>query len=183
MIAKLKRLPRYDWPLHFSLLLTNWLPDNTIFLWLRGALASRFLGTCGRDLRLGRNLTFYNPSKIHLGDNIYIAYGCWFMAGDTISVDDGAIFGPYCVIVSSNHSRLGNSFRYGSPQIAPIVIGAGTWLASHVVVTAGSHIGSGTLVAASAVVVGNLPDSVLAAGQAAATRPGTLRLTPNTAAL
>lgn len=149
---KLFRLLRYDLPLHFVVLLTNWLPDNVPFLRLRGFLAHFFLGSCGRDLRLGRNISFYNPSKIHFGEHIYVAYGCWFMAGEEIRVEDEVIFGPYCVIVSSNHGFTGNSFRYGQPLLAPIRVERGSWIGGHVTLTAGAEIGAGCLVAANTVV-------------------------------
>src|SRR5215469_4640763 len=159
---KSNRLLRYDWPLHLVLLLTNWLPDNVIFLRLRGALASPFFGACGKNLRLGRNLTFYNPSQMRLGSNIYIAYGCWFMSGGQIEIGDEVLFGPYCVVVASNHTRKDGSFRYGPTQDAPICIERGAWIAAQVAITAGSVVGHGTLVAAHAVVTGTLPPDVMA---------------------
>jgi acetyltransferase-like isoleucine patch superfamily enzyme len=160
----LTRLIRHDWPLHFVLLLTNWLPDNVVFLRLRGALARPFLGHCGPNLRLGRNVTFYNPSQIDLGKDIYIAYGCWFMAGEKISVGDEVLFGPYCVVASSNHSRKGWSFRYGPAIKKPIEIAGGSWLAAHVTVTAGASIGKGCLIAANSVVTGKIDEYQLAGG-------------------
>lgn len=164
MMNKLRRLIRYDWPAHFVLLLTNWLPDNTVFLQLRGFMISPFLGACGRNLRLGRNITFYNPSRVRFGSNVYVAFGCWFMAGEDIQIEDEVLFGPYCVIASSTHSRTDGSFRYGSPMQVAIHIGRGSWLGAHVVVTGGSRIGAGTLVGAGAVVTGDLEDNVLAVG-------------------
>ena len=165
MKSKLVRLLRYDWPLHFVLLLTNWLPDNVVFLRLRGLLASFFLGSCGNNLRLGRNITFYNPSRIHIGENVYIAFGCWFMAGEEISIGNEVLFGPYCVVVSSNHRRAENgSFRYGIPDKRPIYIGDGSWMAAMVTITAGSMIGKGSLVAAGSVVSGTVPSDVMAGG-------------------
>lgn len=164
---KLKRLLLHDWPVHFLLLITNWLPDNVFVLRLRGALVSPFLGSCKGNLRLGRNITFYNPSQIYLGKDVYIAYGSWFMAGERITVGDEVLFGPYCVVVSSNHTKEDGSFRYGTPKQRPILIGDGCWLAAHVVVAAGTTIGHGTLVAANAAVTESLPAHVLAAGQPA----------------
>lgn len=161
---KISRLLRYDWPLHFVLFFTNWLPDNVIFLRLRGWLASHFLGACGNDLRIGRNVTFYNPSQVHFGKNIYIAYGCWFNAGAEIKLEDEVQVGPYCVIVSSDHTISGYSFRYSEPSRLPIHIGVGSWLGSHVVVTSGSRIGEGSAIAAGAIVVENIPDFCLAGG-------------------
>lgn len=160
-----KTLLRYDLPLHFVLLLTNWLPDNVVFLRLRGALARLFLGKCGKDLRLGRNITFYNPSKIEFGDHVYAAYGCIFLAGEEIISLGGEVFlGPYCVFASDNHTRKNGSFRYGSTQSAPIHVGSGSWLGARVTVTAGSVIGQGALVGAGSVVTSKIPDNVLAGG-------------------
>ena len=163
-MAKLFRLLRYDWPLHFLLFLTNWLPDNVIFLRFRGFLVRPFLGKCGKNLRLGRNITFYNPSKIQIGRDVYIAYGCWFMAGEEITIGDEILFGPYCVVVSSNHQREGHSFRFGEYLQAPISIGPGTWVAAHVTITAGTSIGKSSLVAAGAVVNGTYKDEIMLGG-------------------
>ncbi|MFZ5447035.1 MAG: acyltransferase [Thermodesulfobacteriota bacterium] len=163
-MGKIARLVRHDWPLHFVLLFTNWLPDNIVFLRLRGWLARPFFRSCGADLRLGRNVTFYNSSKIDLGQNIYIAYGCWISAGEEICIEDEVIFGPYCIISSTNHSRARRSFRYGPPKQEAIRIGKGSWIASHVIITAGSEIGPGSLIAAGAVVNGKIAADSLAGG-------------------
>lgn len=146
------RLLRYDLPLHFVLRLTNWLPDNVRFIRLRGRLARPFFKSCGRRLGLGRNITFYNPSQIEIGDDVYIAYGCWFNGSGGISIKDEVLFGPYAVIVTSNHTLLNESYRFGEPIKAPILIGKGAWIAAHVTILAGTEIGKGALVAANSVV-------------------------------
>ncbi len=163
-MAKLFRLLRYDWPLHVVLVLTNWLPDNTVFLRFRGFLVQPFFGKCGDNFRLGRNITFYNPSQIFIGKDVYFASGCWVMAGDKIKIEDEVMFGPFCVVVSSKHQRKGQSFRYGMPLHKPIFIDSGTWVAAHVIISAGSNIGKGCLVAAGAVVNGNFPDGSMVGG-------------------
>lgn len=163
-MSKLYRLLRYDWPLHFVLLLTNWLPDNVAFLRLRGALARLFLGGCGRDLRLGRGITFYNPANIRIGHNVYIAHGNWFSAGAEIVIGDEVIFGPGSVVTSSNHTLLNGSFRYGPPAKSPISIGRGSWIAAHCTITAGTRIGSSCLIAANSVAQGEVPDGTMLGG-------------------
>ena len=100
------RLLRYDWPMHFVLLFTNWLPDNVFFLRLRGRMCSPFFCSCGRSINIGRNVTFHNPSLIHLGNMVHISYGCIFMATDQIMIEDEVMFGPYCALVSGNHTRM-----------------------------------------------------------------------------
>ncbi len=163
-MRKIKRLLRYDWPLHFVLLFTNWLPDNIPFLRLRGFLANTFFKKCGKNLRLGRNLVFYNPSEISIGSDVYIGYGSWFSAGDTITIEDQVTLGPYCVIASSNHQRMGKTYFASGSINLPVCIRNGCWFGSHCVVTAGCEIGSGSLIAAGAVVTDSFPQNVMLGG-------------------
>lgn len=162
---KLHRLLRYDLPLHFVLALTNLLPDNTPFLMLRGRLVGLFLGSCGDDLQLGRNVVFYNPSQIHLGKHVYLAYGCVLLAIDEISLGDEVMLGPYVVISSGNHQRLAGSYRFGEAETLPIEIGAGTWVGAQVTVMPGASIGHGSLIASNAAVTrGVYPPNAFIAG-------------------
>lgn len=152
-MSNLWRLIRYDWALHFVLLITNWLPDNVIFLRLRGLLARLFVGSCGKDFRLGRNITIYNSSLFNAGDNVYLAYGCWVLAGEKIHLGNQVMFGPYVVVSAGNHTRLNGSFRYGEQEKLPVSIGSGSWIGAHTTILGGVSIGSGSLVASGATVI------------------------------
>jgi acetyltransferase-like isoleucine patch superfamily enzyme len=166
MLKKITRNLRYDWPMHFILLFTNWLPDNVVFLKLRGFLAKPFFGKCGNDLRLGRNLTFYNCKNIHIGDNVYIAKSNWFSAGGLIIIKNEVMFGPMCAISSGSHSLESNnlSFRYGKPINETIIINNGVWISANCSIISGVEIGSGALIGANAVVNTNVPSGVLYGG-------------------
>ena len=155
---------RYDLPLHLILLMTNWLPDFVVCIRLRGRLAKPFLKGCGKGFGLGRGVTFYNPSKIVIGDNVYIAKGCWFSAEDDIVIEDEVLFAPYVCIASANHTRLNGSFRFGEPDKGPVVIRKGSWLGAHAVVTKGSILGKGTVLAANSVLIGDSDPQSLYAG-------------------
>jgi acetyltransferase-like isoleucine patch superfamily enzyme len=109
-------------------------------------------------------VVLYNASRISFGEDVYIAYGCWFSAGDQIVVGNDVLFGPYCVIVSAEHRRENASFRHGVLNTAPIKIGDGCWLAAHVTVTAGITIGNGCLVAAGAVVTSDVEPGFVVGG-------------------
>jgi len=163
-VRKGTRLLRHEWPLWASLLLTSWLPDNVLVYRLRGALAHRFFGSCGRDLRICRGLCLDNPAKIHLGSSVYVAHGCCFLANAEIWIEDEVMLAPYCVIATGDHSRVNGSFRHGAVRAAPIRVGKGSWLGAHVTLTAGVTVGAGAAVAAGAVVTRDLPPNVLAAG-------------------
>ncbi|MGQ9517896.1 MAG: acyltransferase, partial [Anaerolineae bacterium] len=164
-MKKFLRNLRYDWPLHFVLCLANWLPDNVLCLRIRGWLARSFLGKCGKNFRLGRNVTFYNPQYISLGNDVYIAQGCVFLATERIRLDDEVMFGPYVVCAAGNHLQRNGSFRFGGSERMPISIGRGTWVAAHVTILAGATIGNGCLVAANAAVpAGTYPNYALIGG-------------------
>jgi len=100
---KLYRLLRYDIPMHFILLLTNWLPDNVIFIRLRGSLARPFFNHCGKRLGIGRNVVFYNPSNISIGNDVYIAYGNWFSSSFGVIIDAPRAETDSFLVTSSNN--------------------------------------------------------------------------------
>ena len=155
---------RYDWPVHFIRLMTNWLPDNVVFLRLRGVLLKPFFKQCGKDLRIGRNTFFYRPSLISFGDHVYLAYGCSLMADEQINIGNDVMFAPFSVVVTGNHTSKNGSFRYGPAQTAPVEIGRGCWVGVHAVITPGVSIGENTLIAAGAVVTADIPSGVVAGG-------------------
>jgi acetyltransferase-like isoleucine patch superfamily enzyme len=146
------------------LFLTNWLPDNVVFIRIRGWLVRPFLGQCGKDLRLGRDITFYNPSKISIGNNVYIAKGCWFSSSFGIEIGDQVLFGPYVVVASSNHTRLNGSYRYGQPIGGKIIFGKGCWVGSNCTITANLSVGHGVIIGANSIVLSSIPNDVLFAG-------------------
>lgn len=152
MFLKFYRLIRYDWPLHFVLIFTNWLPDNVALMNFRGWLASFFFKECGPNLCLGRNVTFYNPSKVIIGRDVYIAYGCWFMASFGIRIENEVNFGPYVVVVTANHSLENGSYAFGeNGKKAEVVIGEGSWIGAHASILPGARVNDGVLIAANCV--------------------------------
>jgi acetyltransferase-like isoleucine patch superfamily enzyme len=148
---KIFRLLRYDWPLHLVLLLTNWLPDNIFFIRFRGSLAKPFFKKCGKNLGLGRNVTFYNSSQIEIGDSVYIAFGCWILGAGKVLIEDEVMFGPYVVISPGNHLKKNGSFRFGPSDFEDMTIGKGAWIGSHCSLVMGAKVGNGTLIASNSV--------------------------------
>ena len=155
---------RYNLPMHFVLLLTNWLPDNVIFIRLRGRLARPFFKSCGKRLGIGRNVVFYNPSKISIGNDVYIAYGNWFSSSFGVIIEDEVLFGPYNVIATSNHTKQEGSYRFGSAKGGQIVFGKGCWIGANCTITLNVEIGSGSVVGANTLVNRNVPPNCVFVG-------------------
>lgn len=165
LLQKLRRVLRYDWPLHGVLLLTAWLPDNVIMLRLRGRMAAPFLGKCGGNLTLARGIVFYNPQNIEIGRDVFLAYGVVLIAIDKIRIGDEVLVGPYAVLAAGNHTKAGGSYRHGAITPGPIDIGFGSWLGAHVSVVSGAVVGKGCVIGSNACVVrGTLADHSFAAG-------------------
>lgn len=164
-MKKWYRLLRYDWPMHFVLLLTNWLPDNVIFMKMRGLLTRPFFKSCGYGVTLGRDITFYNPSKITLGNKVYIAKGCWLLGHEEINIGDEVLLGPYVVIVTANHSYKNGSYHAG-PIVdnAPVFIDSGAWISAHCTLLPGSVIQHGVLIGANSVFRGQTEPGGVYAG-------------------
>lgn len=161
---KVYRLLRYDWPLHFVLFLTNWLPDSVRFIRFRGALAAPFFKSCGKRLGLGRNITFYNPSQVSIGSDVYIAYGCWFSASRGLEIQDEVLFGPYVAIATSNHTKLNGSFRFGPPKGDKVTICKGSWIGAHCSIGAGVRVGTGSVIGSNSFVNKEVTNHTLFAG-------------------
>lgn len=146
---------RYDWPFHLITLLTAFLPDNIVFIRLRGFLLSFFVKKSGTNLQIGRDVTIYNPSMISFGDNVYIAKGCFFTCGEEVVFENNILVGPYVVIVTSNHALENGSYYFGQPvDSGKILIQSGSWLGAHVTILPQSTVSECTLIAANAVFKG-----------------------------
>jgi acetyltransferase-like isoleucine patch superfamily enzyme len=155
---------RYKLPLWMAQSLTHWLPENRFTIRLRGMLVSPFLGRCGKNLTLARAVTFLTPSQIRVGDNVYIATGCWIDGIGGLTIEDEVKLSPFVVVTTSSHCFRNNSVYAGGSRTGSVRIGKGSWLASHVTVVAGSTIGSGCVIGANSVVVKNVPDNMFAGG-------------------
>ena len=155
---------RYYWPLSLILLFMNIFPDNVFVMKLRGRLIRPFFGSCGRNLRIARGNIFYNSHRMIIGNDVFIGYGNWFNASDTITVEDEVLFGPKSIIVSGNHSRLSGSFRYGPNKNKPIRIKHGAWIGGNCSILAGCEVGRGSVVGANCVANSVIPDHVVFAG-------------------
>lgn len=151
-------LLRYNIPIHFIFFLTSWLPDNRISVRVRGILASFFINNCGKNFTIGRNVTLLNSYNLSIGNNVYIATGCWINAMAGLEIEDEVVFGPYVVISTLQHNFKNNSIRFGGSTLEKVKIGKGSWLAAHSSIKCGVNIGKGNLIAANAFVTKNTAD-------------------------
>ena len=160
-MSGLGRIVKYAW-FHVVTRLTAWWPDFKFLMRLRGLLVCWCFAECGRNFQIASNAMIVYTSRVSIGDDVYVAYGCWIQGIGGVRLEDQVMLGPYTVLATANHSKVDGSYRFGEGQYAPIHMGRGAWTGSHVVVTAGIEIGAGAACAAGAVVTRDVePDAVV----------------------
>ena len=129
-------------------------------------MARPFFKKCGEGLGLGRNVYFYDSSLIEIGSDVYIAYGSWF--NGNIKIGDEVLFGPYCVLASETHTRSkGKSFRFGGNKPGAIIVGSGSWLGAHSIITGTCNLGAGSILAANSTLLKSSEVNAIYAGSPA----------------
>ncbi|WP_189038824.1 acyltransferase [Streptomyces daqingensis] len=105
---------------------------------------------------------------VTLGDGVVLGRGS-HVIGDaqrSVVIGDDVYCGPYVYVTSTNHSYDDPHEPVGKqwPRTAPVEIGAGSWLGAGSVVLPGARLGRNVVVAAGAVVRGEVPDHAVVAG-------------------
>ncbi|MBD3348108.1 MAG: hypothetical protein GF400_02795 [Candidatus Eisenbacteria bacterium] len=133
---------------------------------LRMAYYRRVLGACGDEVSLGRDVLLEFPGRIFLGSRVAISRGAVVSARAVVRIGDDALIGPYAMITSSNHEYRdpATPIRSQKHVSAPVEIGEDVWIGGHAIVLPGTLVGRGAVVAAGAVVTGDVPPYSVVAG-------------------
>ncbi len=154
---------KYLW--FFIVMRITWiLPDWKPVLRFRGLLVSVAFAQCGRNFQIASNVTINFSSRIKVGDDVYIAHGCWINAQGGLFLDDEVMLGPYTVISTSDHTRMNQSYRFGPAECSGVNVGKGSWTGAGVTITRGVSLGAATCCAAGAVVTQDTPAESIVAG-------------------
>lgn len=104
---------------------------------------------------------------IVIGHNSFINFGCTILDGATVTIGNDVKIGPGCQLLTPQHP-LDYLQRRGTCETShPIVIGDDTWLGGGVIVCPGVTIGKRCVIAAGSVVIRDVPDDSMAAGNPA----------------
>lgn len=103
---------------------------------------------------------------IQIGDRVRVGRGSHIVGHHSITIGDDVITGPYVYITDQNHVYADVDVPIAKqwPSNEPVVIGAGSWLGAGAVVLPGTTLGRNVVVAANAVVKGEVADHAVVAG-------------------
>jgi acetyltransferase-like isoleucine patch superfamily enzyme len=153
---------------------------------LTRALMAGFLEG-GRGLSVGRNVALVVYGEIAFGDDVTLADGCALEVGPNgrLVLGDNSFVGRHSVIRAERSIELGSHCIIAehctvrdqdhlvdpderrnekAAQTAPIVLERNVWIGAGVRVLKGVRVGEGTVVAANAVVRGDVPPGVVVGG-------------------
>ena len=109
-----------------------------------------------------------NDATIEIGEGASIGAHSIINAGADVRIGCGTLMAGFVYLSASDHGyAAGTPIREQEFEHAPITIGADCWLAAYVNVMRGAIIGDGTVIGTHSRVRGELPPSVLAAGNPA----------------
>lgn len=101
---------------------------------------------------------------ISFGRNFFANYNCKLMDGGPITFGDDVLIGPDCTFVTVAHPTDPQKRLAGYQQFLPIHVGSNVWFGAGVTVCPGVSIGDHCVIGAGSVVVKDIPDNCVAAG-------------------
>ena len=134
-------------------------------------------GDTGRIFQLLRESSLVTPcvygptERLIIGDRVSRANTLFNTRSGTITIKTGVMFGHNCMILTGYHdySKRGETRERITLENAgkDILIEEGAWVASGVIVIGPCRIGKNAVIGSGSVVISDIPDGVLAAGNPA----------------
>lgn len=106
-------------------------------------------------------------TEIYLDENVFVNYNCTFLDGGGIYVGARTLVAPDCKFYTPNHPMNYLERRETYERSLGIRVGEDCWIGGGSIICPGVTIGNRVVVAAGSVVVGDVPDDVLVAGNPA----------------
>jgi acetyltransferase-like isoleucine patch superfamily enzyme len=106
-------------------------------------------------------------ARLMIGNRVFLGRGSVIAAHESIEIGDDTIIAEHCSVRDQDHQLLPEArLRLVETQAltAPVILAENVWLGAGARVLRGSHIGSGAIVGANAVVRGEVPARVVVAG-------------------
>ena len=111
-----------------------------------------------RRLHSRKNLNvIVDAGQCIIGEQCFFNQNCSITCLHNIYIGDNCTFGNNLVIVDHDH----NYFDRNKFECGDVYVGENTWVGANVVILKDTHIGSGCIIGAGAVVKGTVPDNTI----------------------
>lgn len=105
--------------------------------------------------------------NIEVGEGFFANYNCTILDAAKVIIGDNCLLGPNVQIYTAGHP-VHPKARYSEDGVycyaAEVTIGDNCWIGGNSVICPGVHIGNNVVIGAGSVVVSDIPDGCLAAG-------------------
>ena len=133
----------------------------------RRPLLDAHLGTHGARCSLRAPLYIDYGWNIHLGDGVFMNYGCVLLDVCPIRIGARTQIGPLVQLLAADHPRDAASRARGLENGRAITIGADVWIGGGAIVLPGVTVGDGAVVGAGSVVTRDVGAGATVAGNPA----------------
>lgn len=155
-------------------LFTSWLPETRCF-GLKAALLRWCGAQIGTNVRINSSVHIMGDGHLVIGDNVWIGAGTHLAAtgSATLTIEADASIGALSYIVTGSHLiDLEGPRAAGAGIHCDVTLGRGVWAAAHILVIPGVmtphlKIGEKAILAAGAVLTGNVPPRTMMVGNPA----------------
>ena len=143
--------------------LARWTPRFIFNKW-RSFLLRCFGAKVGRSCRITSSAQIWVPSRLRMGDQVWIDKDVNLYNVDRITIGSNAIISDGAYICTASHDVTSAKFELVTK---PVEIGAGAWIGAKAIVLPGVRIGEGAVIAAGAVVTKNVEPWTIVGGNPA----------------
>ena len=134
---------------------------------LRMQICAELFGSHGENLVLEPPFYCDYGFNIHLGDSVFLNFGCTLLDVCEITIGDRTLLGPHVQLYAATHPLETELRKQGFELGKPIRIGNDCWLGGGVIVCPGVTIGDRCVIGAGSVVTRDVPNDSIVAGNPA----------------